>query len=236
MATSDGTFGEMRFDQSDQSFVDASQPLEQLLRDAEAALEAVVCAIKVGQPAPIKQVDEKVKAVWHAWNLMALKETLPSQPKEIAHPVVGEKRELLPRRNTADLKAKARTGRDDVNAFHNTPDDDDANGDGTDLLGEQPTFFFRSSRLLVVKKLNPFASLTRSYGCGPRTCAESDRQVQEWRPQPHYDPRPRDARQVCISARRVRVQCGQACLRTRTSIFSGLGESRDSEDRQAPGE
>ena len=136
MATSDGTFGEMRFDQSDQSFVDASQPLEQSLRDAEAALEAAICAIKVGQPAPIKQVDEKVKAVWHAWNLMALKETLPSQPKEIAHPVVGEKRELLPRRNTADLKAKARTGRDDVNEFHNTPDDDDANGDGTDLVGE----------------------------------------------------------------------------------------------------
>jgi len=152
MATSDGTFGEMRFDQSDQSFVDASQPLEQSLRDAEAALEAAICAIKVGQPAPIKQVDEKVKAVWHAWmNLEALKQTHPSQPKEkgiVAYPVVGEKREMLPRRNTADLNAKARTGRDDVNAFHNTPDDDDANGDGTDLVGEQPTFFFRSSRLL----------------------------------------------------------------------------------------
>ena len=67
MATSDGTFGEIRFDQSDQSFVDASQPLEQSLRDAEAALEAAICAIKVGQPAPIKQVDEKVKAVWRAW-------------------------------------------------------------------------------------------------------------------------------------------------------------------------
>lgn len=145
MATSDGTFGEMRFDQSDQSFVDASQPLEQSLRDAEAALEAAVCAIKVGQPAPIKQVDEKVKAVWHAWmNLEALKQTLPSQPKEkgIPDPVVGEKRRPTPRRNTAELMAKDRTDRAVVKVIRDDSSDDDANGDGTDLVGEQQTFFF----------------------------------------------------------------------------------------------